>query len=98
MKALLIGGTGTISSAITKRLAEIGWETYLLNRGNRNGNVPENVKLITADINNESEAAAALGDMKFDVVCDFICFHPEQAERDFRLFNGRTKQFIFIRR
>lgn len=96
MKALLIGGTGTISSAITRRLAEIGWEVYLLNRGNRNGNLPENVKIITADINNEAEAEKALTDMTFDVVCDFICFVPDQAERDYRLFNGRTKQFIFI--
>ena len=96
MKALLIGGTGTISSAITRRLAETGWEVYLLNRGNRNGNLPENVKIITADINNETEAKEALADMTFDVVCDFICFVPEQAERDYRLFNGRTKQFIFI--
>ena len=36
MKALFIGGTGTISSAITKQLLEKGCELYLLNRGNRN--------------------------------------------------------------
>jgi predicted amino acid dehydrogenase len=30
MKALFIGGTGTISSAITKQLAEKGCELYLL--------------------------------------------------------------------
>ena len=36
MKILLIGGTGTISSAITRQLAETEHEVYLLNRGNRN--------------------------------------------------------------
>ena len=35
MKALLIGGTGVISSSITRLLLEKGWEVTLLNRGNR---------------------------------------------------------------
>ena len=40
MKALFIGGTGTISSAITRQLAAQGAELYLLNRGNRSERVP----------------------------------------------------------
>ena len=43
MKALFIGGTGIISSAITKMLSETDWELYVLNRGNRNAILPENV-------------------------------------------------------
>ena len=35
MKVLFIGGTGTISSAISRKLALRGDELYLLNRGNR---------------------------------------------------------------
>ncbi len=34
MKILLIGGTGTISTAISQRLADFNHELYLLNRGN----------------------------------------------------------------
>ena len=42
MKALFIGGTGTISTAIVKRLAEeLNWEVWLLNRGNRTDVIPE---------------------------------------------------------
>ena len=96
MKALLIGGTGTISSAVTRRAVSLGWEVYILNRGNRNSSVPEDVCIINADINNESETSEKLTGMTFDTVCDFICFTPEQAERDIRLFSGKTKQFIFI--
>ena len=44
MKILFIGGTGTISMAITRLLAERGEEVYLLNRGSRNAELPENVK------------------------------------------------------
>lgn len=35
MKVLLIGGTGTISMAITRVLAKENHEVYLLNRGSR---------------------------------------------------------------
>lgn len=36
MKALLIGGTGTISASISRKLIHEGHELYLLNRGSRN--------------------------------------------------------------
>ena len=96
MKVLLIGGTGTISSAITRLLVKKGYDTYILNRGSRNDTLPEGVKTISADINNEAEAAEKLSGMTFDVVCDFIGFVPSQLERDFRLFSGKTKQFMYI--
>lgn len=97
MKALFIGGTGTISSAITRLVAQDPmWELYLLNRGNRNNEVPENVKLITVDVNDEETVEKAVEGMQFDVVCDFIGFVTEQVERDIRLFKGRTKQYMYI--
>ncbi|MBR1563275.1 MAG: SDR family oxidoreductase [Ruminococcus sp.] len=96
MKILFIGGTGTISMAITRLLAEQGHELYLLNRGNRNAGLPENVKSIIADIGNEEETAKKLEGMSFDCVGEFIGFVPSQLERDYRLFKDKTKQFIYI--
>ena len=97
MKALFIGGTGTISMAITRALAlNPDWELYLLNRGTRKTEIPDGVKTITADISDEAQTAKALEGMKFDCVCDFIAFTPEHLERDYRLFAGRVKQFMFI--
>lgn len=96
MKILLIGGTGTISTAITRQLAETEHEVYLLNRGNRNEGLPANIKLIQADVNNEAETAKKLEGMSFDCVCQFIGFVTGQVERDFRLFKGKTKQYIYI--
>ena len=96
-KALFIGGTGTISSAITRQLAAEGkWELTLLNRGNRNAEVPENVHILKADINDEASVAKLLEGTQWDCVCDFIGFVPEQVERDWRLFRGRTKQYMYI--
>ncbi len=96
MKVLLIGGTGTISSAITRLLAEKGEEVWLLNRGSRNEELPDNVRIITADINNEAETAEKIKDVNFDAVCEFIGFVPSHIERDYRLFSGKTKQYIYI--
>jgi len=96
MKALFIGGTGTISSAITRELAERGCELYLLNRGTRNANLPDGVRVLQADVNDEVRVAELIADLDFDVVADFIAFVPSQLERDYRLFNGKTKQFMFI--
>lgn len=96
MKILLIGGTGTISTAITKQLSESEHDLYLLNRGNRKDDIPSNVKTIVGDINNEAEISKKLEGMSFDAVCEFIGFVPEQLERDYRLFKGKTKQYIYI--
>lgn len=96
-KALFIGGTGTISMAITRQLAKGDeWELWLLNRGSRTEDLPEGVKVLNGDVNDEAKIAELLGDMTFDTVCDFIGFVPAQVERDVRLFSGRTKQFMYI--
>ena len=97
MKALFIGGTGTISMAIVRKLAEDPqWEVWLLNRGRRKAEVPDGIHQITADVHDETAAAKALEGLQFDTVCEFIAFHPDDAERDIRLFRGKTKQYIII--
>ena len=96
MRILIIGGTGTISSAITRQLAASGQDLWLLNRGTRKQEVPAGVKQIVADISNEEEVKRLLGDVQFDAVCEFIGFVPEQVERDIRLFKGRTRQYVYI--
>ena len=96
-KALFIGGTGTISTAITRQLAAEGkWDLTLLNRGNRNEGLPENVRILQADIEDEVAVARLLAGTQWDCVCDFIGFVPAQVERDWRLFKGRTKQYMYI--
>lgn len=96
MKVLFIGGTGTISTAISRQLLTEGHELYLINRGNRNDVLPQGAHSLIADIENEEEVGRLLGDMKFDVVADFIAFQRRQLERDYRLFKDRCRQFIYI--
>ncbi|MCM1299350.1 MAG: NAD-dependent epimerase/dehydratase family protein [Firmicutes bacterium] len=97
MKALFIGGTGTISAAVVNRLAnELKWDVWLINRGSRQDAVPEGVHQITADINNEAEVAERIKDLRFDTVCEFIGYNVSDVERDHRLFKDKTQQYIYI--
>ena len=96
-KALFIGGTGTISAAITAKLATEGeWELTLLNRGTRPEAVPAGIGIIQADIDDETETVRKLEGLQWDCVCDFIGFVPAHVERDWRLFRGKTKQYMYI--
>lgn len=94
MKALFIGGTGTISLAISKLLVEQGWDLYLLNRGNRSGELDTKVNFIHCDIDDKDQVQKLLEGMDFDVVADFIAYVPEQLERDYELFQGRPNSLF----
>lgn len=94
MKALFIGGTGTISGSISRLLIESGWDLTLINRGTRQ--MIPGAHHIQADIQNEADVAEKIKGHQYDVVADFICFDADQAKRDIRLFQGKTRQFIFI--
>ena len=97
MRILLIGGTGTISTAISKKLIADGHELYLLNRSGCSDELGDGPHYIKADIKkDEKAAAAAISGMSFDAVCDFIAFEKSDLERDYRLFRGKTKQFVYI--
>ncbi|MCE1255337.1 MAG: NAD-dependent dehydratase, partial [Anaerolineae bacterium] len=50
MKVLFIGGTGVISSGVSKLALERGNDLYLLNRGQSSRPAPEGAKVLTGDI------------------------------------------------
>ena len=95
MRVLFIGGTGIISTAVSRLAAANGIELHLLNRGVQTTDLPT-IPRITADIHQPETVQAALGDQRFDVVVDWIAYTPEDIERDLALFRGRVKQYIFI--
>jgi nucleoside-diphosphate-sugar epimerase len=96
MKVLFVGGTGTISTACTALAAARGIDLYLLNRGQRQVEVPAGVKVLTGDINDRTAVQVLLKEHTFDAVVNWIVFTQEQLERDIELFSGKTGQYIFI--
>ena len=75
MKILLIGGSGTISSAVTQKLVSENHQVFVLNRGNNNDRLPSSVHVLVADMANENDVAEIIKDHFFDAVCEFIAFH-----------------------
>ena len=95
MKALLIGGTGIMSTEVTRLALSKGIEVWHVNRGNHPDRIPEGVKLIKGSID-DKDVQDAVSREHFDVVMDFIVFTPEHAERDVRLFNGNCGHYLVV--
>jgi nucleoside-diphosphate-sugar epimerase len=95
MKVLFIGGTGFISTSVSRQAVARGLDLYILNRGQRPVEIAGATHVV-ADINNAEQVRSALGDQKFDVVVDWVAYTPADIERDLSLFRGRVRQYIFI--
>ena len=96
MRALFIGGTGTISSACSRAAIDAGHELWHLNRGTSLLPAPPAAHSIRADIRHEGEVRAAIGDLGWDVVVQWLGFTPDHVRQDLEVFSGRTSQYIFI--
>ena len=100
MKILLIGGTGRISMAISRQLLAEGHDLYLINRGSRSQELEQGLErrpiYLTGDVRDEAQMASLLNGLSFDAVADFIAFDQSDLERDYRLFSGKTHQFLYI--
>ena len=95
MKVLFIGGTGNISTSVSKLCIQNGIELFLLTRGTKNVTIP-GVKIITADYKNYDELNYKLKNYKWDVVVNWIAFETNDIEKDLDLFRSKTNQYIFI--
>lgn len=96
MKILIIGGTGLISTAISRQLLARGDEVTLFNRGKSEVRFQEGAKYLHGDRKDypafEDQMAAA---GPFDCVIDMIGFVPDDAESAIRAFRGKIRHFIF---
>ncbi|MFN3983229.1 MAG: NAD-dependent epimerase/dehydratase family protein [Caldilinea sp.] len=96
MKILIIGGSGLISTAITRQLIARGDAVTLYNRGRTPLRVDGAVQTIHGDRTNfaafEAQIAAA---ERFDCVIDMVCYRPAEAESAVRAFAERTDHYIF---
>ena len=86
MKILFIGGTGNISSTLSRLIVEQGHELHLINRGKTSKYpLPKGVKVIAHDVHSGAPPAALRG-AHYDVVVDWIAFTTADVERDIAWF------------
>ena len=95
MRVLFIGGTGIISTAVSRLAVARGVDLWLCNRGEHPVAIA-GARHVRANINDAAAVRAALGDEHFDAVVDWVAFEPSHVERDMALFAKRTKQYVFI--
>jgi nucleoside-diphosphate-sugar epimerase len=96
MKVLFIGGTGTISAAVSRLAIENKIDLYHFNRGNQPMVVPQGVTPIKGDIRDKDKAYELLKGYYFDTVVDWVAYTPEHVQTDIGLFKDRTAQYVFI--
>lgn len=95
MKVLFIGGTGNISTEVSRLCVESGIDLYLLNRGKRSNKI-EGTKSIVADISDFDSCKDLLSEHEWDAVVNWIAFTSSDIKRDIKLFSGKTNQYVFI--
>jgi nucleoside-diphosphate-sugar epimerase len=100
VKILFIGGTGNISSTVSRLVVERGHELHLINRGkSRRHPLPAGVRIIEHDVHAGAPPEALRG-ARYDVVVDWIAFLPADIGRDLAWFGGgdaaTAGQLIFI--
>ena len=94
MTVLFIGGTGQISYPCVADAVAQGHKVSVYNRGKRPDALPAGVTSIVGEL--AGPEYAELAKAKYDVVCQFIAFTPDQVERDIEIFSGHCGQYIFI--
>ena len=84
-KALVVGVSGVVGSALTQHLLDEGWTVHGLSRGR--GAVPAGCLPITADLTRADELQAALGGLDVDRVF-FTAWARQATERENIRVNG----------
>ncbi len=95
MRVLIIGGTGLISTEITRQLLARGDEVTHFNRGKTPNRAGEGARVISGDRKQYAEFEARMADSRWDAVIDMIGFVPEDAASLIRAFEGRAKHVVF---
>ncbi|AEH36882.1 NAD-dependent epimerase/dehydratase family protein [Halopiger xanaduensis] len=95
MRVLCIGGTGVISTGITRQLVDAGHEVVCFTRGETDAPVPDAVEFVTGDRNDRAALERAAREADPDCVVDMVCFTPEQASEAVDAFGGAIEQYVF---
>ncbi|WP_406300571.1 NAD-dependent epimerase/dehydratase family protein [Embleya sp. NBC_00888] len=88
----MIGGSRHFGRRLVEELSDAGAAVTVVNRGSTPA--PQGVTHLRADRDDEAELRAALGDRRFDVVVDQVCYSPLQAAVAARVFADRTRRYV----
>ncbi|MFM8322846.1 MAG: NAD-dependent epimerase/dehydratase family protein [Chloroflexota bacterium] len=95
-RAFFIGGPGTLSASCISDLLERHYQVGVFSHPSHFDELAPEVRTYSGDRGAAGDLAAALDDFQPDVVLDFVCYTPEQAQAALPLVQGRVRQYIFV--
>jgi nucleoside-diphosphate-sugar epimerase len=94
MDVLVIGGTGLISTGISRQAVAAGHDVTAFHRGETDADLPDVVDHVHGDRDDDERLSAVAAGVDPDVVVDMVCFEPEQARTAVEAFDG-VEQYVF---
>ena len=94
MNVLFIGGTGNISEASARLLADGGHHVTLVTRGQ--SPVPTGCQQLRADRRKLEQMQTALQGRELQIVVNFLGYDIPDLEVDYAVLKGRVRQYVFI--
>jgi nucleoside-diphosphate-sugar epimerase len=93
---LIIGGTGRISSHTANALLNKGNRLAIFSRGRSQAELSLPAAQFRGNRDHPEQLAQAIDEFKPDVVIDFCCFKPEQAEQAIGICSSRVHQYVLV--
>lgn len=95
MNVLIIGGTGLISTAITRQATAAGHDVTVFTRGRTDAALPESVDHVTGDRTDRDALERARDAVSLGCVIDMVGFDPADVETAIEVFAGHVDQYVF---
>lgn len=97
IKVLMLGGPGKIGKGTLQKILNNDYQVAIFKRTtNEDANLQSRVKFYKGSRDSKNDIEYAINDFKPDVIIDYVCFTPEQAEIIAKIIEGRLAQYIFI--
>ena len=95
MNVLIIGGTGLISTGITRQAVAAGHDVTVFTRGKTEADLPESVDRVTGDRTDRDALERARDALSLGCVIDMVGFDPTDVETAVDVFAGHVDQYVF---
>ena len=95
MRILFLGGTGNISTSVSRACVARGFDLHLLVRGMRSVDIP-GATVHRGDAGSVPFLRKIIDTAHWDAVVDWIAYTTADVERDISALRGKTDQFVFI--
>ena len=95
MNVLIIGGTGLISTGITRQAVAAGHDVTVFTRGQTEADLPESVDRVIGDRTDRDALEGARDALSLGCVIDMVGFDPADVEAAVDVFAGHVDQYVF---